>query len=378
MSKEFDLPFAPYEEEPPLPGSDLDATDRSFLAFFLNPAYLTSRTQKILFDKFGDDSHILLSEFLKKDVANILEKGLSSIDQGDGLRWWEHGGRSHVKPTSHELGIDAEKGWNLVGPPHRQRYLSLQRGDSSNKPLTKNPKLPGSVPQDATDLIHLIQTALIPSPAFRHLLANISQLVPIACRPITARRFRPGLDYTLARSDTEAVLDLLLDLTPDAAAPALKAAGATGNAPKGLAAKNKKAPPRSAEGSSITKAQAKKLKQAWETGETGGWEAYTPPHDEGEDPAVYGSGAKQDVEQEASEVTDADDDEEDIDMVEDEDGALLTLTPSFNQLSLVLRDEKVMRFVKYLSASAGGGRWDISAEFEAGAALSDDEDDMSS
>ena len=47
---------------------------------------------------------------------------------------------------------------------------------------------------------------------------------------------------------------------------------------------------------------------------------------------------------------------------------LLNVTPSYNTLNVVLRDEGVMRFVKYLGASAGGSRWDIAAEYTVGAA----------
>lgn len=387
LSKEFDLPFHSWPEsiDPPLPGSDLSTEDKRFLSFFINPAYLTSRTQSILFNKFGDESHVLLAEFLKKEVATALEKGLSAQDKEAGLRWWEHGGRSSVHPTSHQLGVDEQ--WHLTGPPHRQRFVALRQGDKPSEPLTSNPSLPGALPENVNDILFLIQTALLPSPAFRHFLANISQLVPMACRPVSVRRFRPGLDYTLARSDDEAVLDLTLDLTPDASAAALKAAGATGSAPKGLAAKNKRAPPRANGASSnLTKAQAKKLQQAWESGTTGGWEAYVPPVDETDDPAVYGSGKQQQAADqtmdaegaEEEEEEDEEEEDEDVDMdgeEEEDDGVLLTLTPSFNNLSLVLRDEKVMRFVKYLSASAGGSRWDVSAEFQVGAAVSDDEEE---
>jgi hypothetical protein len=33
---------------------------------------------------------------------------------------------------------------------------------------------------------------------------------------------------------------------------------------------------------------------------------------------------------------------------------------------MVLRDERVMRFVKYVSAAAPGSRWDICGEYEVG------------
>ncbi|KIK67586.1 hypothetical protein GYMLUDRAFT_36325 [Collybiopsis luxurians FD-317 M1] len=59
----------------------------------------------------------------------------------------------------------------------------------------------------------------------------------------------------------------------------------------------------------------------------------------------------------------------------EEDSTLLTVQPGFNRLLLVLRDERVMRFVKYVSAAAEGSRWDVCAEFEVGMVQEDNEDD---
>ena len=59
---------------------------------------------------------------------------------------------------------------------------------------------------------------------------------------------------------------------------------------------------------------------------------------------------------------------------DDEDGTLLTVQPGFNRLLLVLRDEGVMRFVKYVSAAAEGSRWDVCGEYEIGMVQEEDED----
>lgn len=61
-----------------------------------------------------------------------------------------------------------------------------------------------------------------------------------------------------------------------------------------------------------------------------------------------------------------DDDDDDTD-------TLLTVQPGFNRLLLVLRDERVMRFVKYVSAAAEGSRWDICGEYEVGMVQVEDE-----
>jgi len=132
------------------------------------------------------------------------------------------------------------------------------------------------------------------------------------------------------------------------------------------------------------------------------------PHDDDEDPAVYRSGpSRQKVAHDGADVPDdsnlngkqitqtadanetsddeavlydedADiDDAEGEDMEDDEhdDGTLLTVQPGFNRLLLVLRDERVMRFVKYVSAAAEGSRWDICGEYEVGLIEEEEEEE---
>ena len=110
------------------------------------------------------------------------------------------------------------------------------------------------------------------------------------------------------------------------------------------------------------------------------------PHDEEDDPAVYrsnshgktahngdghaanGNGsAGSSNENDEVEMEDSDED--------DEDATLLTSQPGFNRLLLVLRDEGVMKFVKYVSAAAEGSRWDVCGEYEVGMIEADESDD---
>lgn len=58
---------------------------------------------------------------------------------------------------------------------------------------------------------------------------------------------------------------------------------------------------------------------------------------------------------------------------DDGDGTLLTVQPGYNRLLLVLRDEGVMRFVKYVSAAAESSRWDVCGEYEVGAVQEESE-----
>jgi prolyl 3-hydroxylase /prolyl 3,4-dihydroxylase len=60
---------------------------------------------------------------------------------------------------------------------------------------------------------------------------------------------------------------------------------------------------------------------------------------------------------------------------QEEEESLLSVSPGNNILSLVMRDQQVMRFVKYVSASAPGSRWDIAVEYELKGDLSNDDDE---
>lgn len=410
-NKKFNALFADYDEAtygpPPLPGSSMASEHVRFLAHFLNPAYLTSKIQSTLFQKFGDESHLLLSDFLRQDVADEVERALRAKDEEDGLVWWhqsnERVGFDSVRIQPHAVGTarsasvsEEDARWKLYGPPHRERFATLTTAvtpatapaiDYTTKasPLAPMPSSPSSI-------LEVLTHQLFPSAAFRHFIANITQLIPMAARPILVRRFRPGLDYTLARSDDETVLDLTLTLTPDVLSSAKKVVKHTAR-PKGLAGKRKAPAMDSVSKGVLSKADYDKLDAMWESGDIGGWECYLAPHEGEEDPAVYTSAASRraqrdmqaeesaDADAEEAEAANGDDDEamdedEDEDEDEDFDGVLLNVTPAFNTLNLVLRDEGVMRFVKYLGASAGGSRWDIAAEYTVGAAeMEEDEDE---
>jgi len=221
---------------------------------------------------------------------------------------------------------------------------------------------------------------LFPSPAFRAWLAAVTSLIPMKFE-VEARRFRPGLDYTLAMSEEkEARLDVCLGLTP--------------------------MPPNNKNGHRRGRAKEREnlhyhhfSEGSWESGEWGGWECYLAPPEGDGDPAVYRSARSKKVQlvtstsngddtendSHSANGSDAGDPEQDLqggmdpdtEGSENEDGdTLLTVQPDFNRLLLVLRDERVMRFVKYLSASAQGSRWDVFGEWENGIPIDEDAQDL--
>lgn len=122
------------------------------------------------------------------------------------------------------------------------------------------------------------------------------------------RRFRPGLDYTVAH---HGVL---------AAKPCLDAVLC------------------------VLGADTPESHELWEAGEVGGYEAYLLADDDEEAPTkaeVYRANA---------------------DGTGPEETGVINISPAHNCLSLVLRDEEtdLLKFVKYVSASAPGSRWDVS------------------
>ena len=149
---------------------------------------------------------------------------------------------------------------------------------------------------------------LFASEAFGRYLQEITALELTGCSS-EARRFRPGLDYSVAHYGAitkEARLDAVLSLVDDFA-------------PGGKPDEEKRA--------------------LWESQDVGGYECYLVADDE--------------VEAEASDVYRMDADDE----------PLLNVTGRCNALSLVMRDTGVMRFVKYVNAQAPGSRWDVAAEY---------------
>ncbi|KAG1752418.1 nuclear protein [Suillus paluster] len=331
--------FVAYSDssEPPHPDSPLRTEYISYLSKFLNPVYLQTRTMKALMARFVAESHIELHHFLSASLVLKLEPDLRGADQADGL----DGGTRQGKVPPHSAGVSGA--WSPRGPPHKWRYCTLQN--------TTEP------PRESDAILRQLQDEVFPSEAFRAWLSALTKLLPLSYA-VEARRFRPGLDYTLATSEgDESRLDVVLGLTPKAEVEEneIRSNG------KSKANEDDKEP------------------HGWQAGEWGGWECYMAPHDEEDDPAVYRSGSsKKSQANNASGSQDHDDATETGEQEDEEDeSTLLTVQPGFNRLLLVLRDEGVMRFVKYVSAAAAGSRWDICGEFNVGM-VQDGEDDEDS
>ena len=199
--------FKPYPgtTEPPLPDTPLTEEHISFLSEYLNPVYLQPRTIKALASRFVEESSLELHSFLSTALADRLSKGLADNDERSGL-----GPNRTDRIPPHSAGTEGE--WTIKGPPHKWRYCTLKPSPAGRVHAV----FPLSAHTSPDAIVRSVQDDLFPSPAFRAWLANVSQLLPLQWHS-EARRFRPGLDYTLATSEEkDARLDVVLGLTPNA------------------------------------------------------------------------------------------------------------------------------------------------------------------
>ncbi|KAF8165734.1 Oxoglutarate and iron-dependent oxygenase degradation C-term-domain-containing protein [Crassisporium funariophilum] len=372
--------FKAYPDTDPevLPDITLSEDHTAFLAEFLNPVYLQERTMKGLSARFVEESSLELRSFLNHELEKSLEPRLRELDSKDGL-----GEDRPARIPCHTCGTFGR--WTVKGPPHKWRYCVLKPLEEGAR---KEAVTPRSHASSTDEIMRSLQDELFTSAAFRAWLNIVSRLMPMRYA-VEARRFRPGLDYTLATSEeTEARLDVVLGLTPPVREP-----------------------------DSEDEENRYTESRGWQAAEWGGWECYMAPHNEEDDPAIYRSSSHKKAKTSAppptdstaaqeprpkastsnsdgsnpssnpSTATDGDSsvsgeepvdsetepDAEPMDEDEEEESTLLTVQPGFNSLLLVLRDERVMRFVKYVSAASEGSRWDVCGEYEVGVVQEEEE-----
>lgn len=249
--------------------------DREYLSKYLQPEYLTEESMNGIQEQFVNDSSVQLRNFLKDEWVPAVDSQKRSANTMD----------------HYNSGVSDE--WKLTGPAHKQRFLEYDA-----KSVTPDSKSIGS-------LLHTVKTKLFESPVMARYLKRITSLDQSAGVKYGAiRRFRPGLDYTVAHYGLlvqESVLDATLCFVCD---------------------------------------DDEEDRYAWEGGDVGGFECYIEADDETQ-------------ENEAADEYN-----------EDDDTQLLSVSASNNTLSLVYRDPGTMRFVKYVGSSAPSSRYDISMEYQ--------------
>eukprot|EP00928_Gymnodinium_smaydae_P039022 TRINITY_DN26761_c0_g1_i1.p1 TRINITY_DN26761_c0_g1~~TRINITY_DN26761_c0_g1_i1.p1 ORF type:complete len:650 (+),score=173.76 TRINITY_DN26761_c0_g1_i1:288-1952(+) len=273
-------------EEMPLSKDDFE-----FLKRWLAPEYLDASQLSVVAERFADASYAVLAGFLRADLFEELQKALEEADQ-------RSCGSDQALPAFDAGACD---GWNLVGPPHLRRFLRYD-GAAEDAGATVSPE------RRLGSRLRQLSAELFGSAAFRRWLAACTRLAPERSSRLDVRRFRPGLDYTVAvreagaSAEEEAELDATLTLV----------------------------------GSSVPNDT-----ELWQGEEVGGFESYLAA-DEDEETA------------EAQEVYRGADPDE---------GPLVNLPATANALCLIARDSKTLRFVKYLSRDAPSSRVDVAASY---------------
>ncbi|KAG4305042.1 hypothetical protein PORY_001717 [Pneumocystis oryctolagi] len=234
------------------------SNDLDCLRKWISPEYLEHEKMLELKEMFIKHSMI--------DLSNFLEPGLAGL-----IKQWILDQESFQCPQTQQ---DVVFPWKTAQPMHKHRYLYIDCNSTNyNTPFT------------------LLQD-LFSHSSFYQWLHMWTTLTPRSIFTLV-RRFRPGMDYTLATPYTSErpMLNITLSLTP------------LGH---------------------------------WGHGEKGGYEVYME-EDKDADAAVYRTS---------------------------DDPVLVSHLPTWNTLHVVLRDQGVLRFVKYISKSVCASRWDFIADID--------------
>ncbi|KAF2707722.1 hypothetical protein K504DRAFT_383158 [Pleomassaria siparia CBS 279.74] len=330
---------------------ELTADEMDFLIKFMNPNYLTPDTVEELAGMFSEESSLRLAEFLSVKFSARLREYLETKDQ-------------EANPSLPANPFYPTSKVGVARPPHKHRYL--YREAVHPIPTTPYPDSDKMTPYD--DLVDI----LFPHPAFLKWIGFVTGIT-LTKSNIFARRFRRGMDYTLATAyeEEEPQLEVCLGITPsrgwgdeeEEADVAVEVETKNGNSKKSKKKKKNKngKAPREPSPPPPTPEE-----------EVGGYEMYMAGEDdEGTDagaaePSTHtGAGQRRKSKADPAVYRSARDDED--------DGVLFSQPAGWNNMAIVLRDSGVLRFTKYVSKAAKGDRWDVCAEF--GVELGEDDDE---
>ena len=331
----------------------LNEKDLEFLLRYIAPTYLTPDTLERVSEHFEENFSITLPGLL---CAKFAER----------LRAYVEAQEASPLPDD-SVAIESGSAWEVSRPPHKHRYLYMRPGSQDGQD--------GRGDGDSDSPVKELLEVLLPSRQFRAWLRMATKST-VESHDLVARRFRRGKDYTLATGhEGKPRLELNLGFTPtggwgdeveeqeegeegdeneeeneDNDSDASSEASTIHNDAPGRKPANGKAKTNGASASdkkSKGKAKEEVKSEADDGGEeeeeeggVGGHEVYMAGDDEDdEDAAVYKSSA-------------------------DDDNVLFFQAAAWNKMTLVLRDSGTLRFIKYVSHSAKGDRWDISGTYE--------------
>jgi Rps23 Pro-64 3,4-dihydroxylase Tpa1-like proline 4-hydroxylase len=342
-----------WEEQAKQDDDDVELTEAEidFLIKYMNPQYLTPDTVEEVSEMFQNESSLRLAGFLSAKFSARLREYLESKD---------HEAEPSLPSNPHNK--DAKVG--IARPPHKQRYLYRQA--IQPRPTEGYPENSGMTPYD-----ELVDN-LFPHPAFSKWISLVTGAT-LTKSNILARRFRRGLDYTLATAyeEDEPQLEVTLGITPSKGWGDEDEAAAQDEEEEEVEPKqNGSSKKGKGKGKAKPNGTPKSEEKQQEEEEVGGYEMYMAGEDEddaaADEPSTStGAGQRRKAKADPAIYKSAGDDED--------DGILFSQPAGWNQLAVVLRDRGVLRFTKYVSKSAKGDRWDVCGEF--GVRFGDEDDE---
>ncbi|KAB2572569.1 Prolyl 3,4-dihydroxylase TPA1 [Lasiodiplodia theobromae] len=338
------------EEQAPLTEQEFE-----FLLKFMTPTYLAPDTVEDLNTMFADESSLRLANFLSKSFSKRLRTFLEEQDR--------------KTPATMPAPASRTHNTGVARPPHKHRFLfrypTRDAGDNKDEELS---------PYDE------LLDVFFPSVAFKKWLALATGLT-LTKASMLARRFRRGMDYTLATSydDEQPQLEVTLGITPSKGWGDDDEEGADGADEEDQDGEKKKKKQKKENGEKNGAAKKSSKEQPEDPAPAdddtpGGYEMYMAADDDDDDDAGSDDGVEvpagsKNKSGEASAMTGAGKRRKADPAVyrasagDDDDGVLFSMPAGWNCMSVVLRDTGVLRFVKYVSESAKGDRWDVCADF---------------
>jgi len=324
------------------PFDELTGDECEFLLKFLNPNYLIPDIVEKLTTMFNDESSLRLAEFLSDEFSSRLRSYIASKDHES----------VPSLPANPSYPLLSETG--VACPPHKHRFLYRTAIQPIPTPYQDTESL---TPYD--ELVDL----LFPHPAFQKWVSLVTGIT-LTRSFVYARRFRRGVDYTLATAyeEEDPRLEVCLGVSPTTGWGDEEADGDEEDGE---------------DGEDKGKCMEEVKKKTEEEEAVGGYEMYMAGEDdddEDEAPAAShpkepsthtGAGQRRKTKADPAVYRSSGD--------EEDDGVLFSMPAGWNHLSVVLRDRGVLRFVKYVSKSAKGDRWDVCAEY--GVEFGEDEED---
>jgi Rps23 Pro-64 3,4-dihydroxylase Tpa1-like proline 4-hydroxylase len=341
-----DVEWTPQRDEGEAPFTDYEL---DWLLRFINPTYLTPDTAEALLDSFEENSAVTLSDFLHPEYAERLRKYIEPLDR--------------TISSSLPSLTGAIQNTGIARPPHKHRYMYRQ------------PTL-NALEQNFDSPLDQLLEHLLPSSLFARWLSLVTGL-SFTRAEFLARRFRRGMDYTLATSydKPQPQLELCLGITPTLGwgEDEVEDSESESEIPARDNPNNTKGKP------TVNRNGDDSIHRARTTGADpesfGGYEMYMAGDEDeadgGSDDGVTipagaasqtGAGQRRRAKADPAIYNSNADDED--------DGVLFSNPAGWNKLTLVLRDTGVMKFVKYVSECAPGDRWDVVASFS----VEDEED----